>query len=477
MAARCSARPSIRSARRTSASFLLQAQSSKAQVIGLANAGGDTINAVKQASEFGIQQSGQKLVALPDADPGRARHGLEGRAGPEADGSVSTGMRTTIPALSAKRLAARPGMNGKMPSSNHAGVYAATMAYLNAVAAKGSDNAKDVGAADEDVLGQDKLFGDITIRQDGRVVHPLCSLRGEEARGVRVPLGLLQADLDCSGRSGLQAAGGGRLLAGEISATANRTSAWLRQTGAGALCGIDRAGHARRGDCNHLPNQPVLRSSSEDRSPMHPRLARTLRMFAVILVSGMIGGVLYVTSRLGTSRGRHPDRPVIRAADQRGHRRLLRCLPPPGRCVSGSPACPSPASLLIRSVIYAAVILPIQYFELGTRLVGVDARTRSGATSSRRSFSAAAFSIAMNLAIAVVNIIGPRFVLSISPPAVYHSPIEEERFVLFVDIAGSTGLAEKMGGLAIHRFLDQTFRVLTDPVVDYRGEILALRRR
>ncbi len=77
----------------------------------------------------------------------------------------------------------------------------------------------------------------------------------------------------------------------------------------------------------------------------------------------------------------------------------------------------------------------------------------------------------MNLVLGVVNIIGPRSFLYLATGR-YHSPIAEERFVLFVDIAGSTGLAEKMGGLAIHRFLDQTFRVLTDPVVDYRGEIL-----
>jgi class 3 adenylate cyclase len=50
--------------------------------------------------------------------------------------------------------------------------------------------------------------------------------------------------------------------------------------------------------------------------------------------------------------------------------------------------------------------------------------------------------------------------------------IEENRFVLFVDIAGSTGLAERLGGLAIHRLLDHTFRLLTVPVVDYRGEVL-----
>jgi len=73
----------------------------------------------------------------------------------------------------AKRFAARPGMNGKMPSGNQAGVYASTLAYLNAVAATGSDNAKDVVPEMKKFSGKDKLFGDITIRQDGRVIHPM----------------------------------------------------------------------------------------------------------------------------------------------------------------------------------------------------------------------------------------------------------------------------------------------------------------
>ncbi|WP_424630164.1 ABC transporter substrate-binding protein [Bradyrhizobium sp. SYSU BS000235] len=154
------------------ASFLLQAQSSKAQVIGLANAGGDTINAVKQAAEFGIQQSGQKLVAFLMLIQDVHGMGLKVAQGLQLMEAFYWDMNDDTRAF-AKRFAARPGMNGKMPSSNHAGVYAATMAYLNAVAAKGSDNAKDVVPQMKTFSGKDKLFGDITIRQDGRVVHPL----------------------------------------------------------------------------------------------------------------------------------------------------------------------------------------------------------------------------------------------------------------------------------------------------------------
>ena len=76
-----------------------------------------------------------------------------------------------------------------------------------------------------------------------------------------------------------------------------------------------------------------------------------------------------------------------------------------------------------------------------------------------------------NLVLGIVNIIGPRAFLNFFIGR-YHTPVEENRFVLFVDIAGSTGLAERLGGIAIHRLLDHTFRLLTLSVVDYRGEVL-----
>jgi adenylate cyclase len=72
---------------------------------------------------------------------------------------------------------------------------------------------------------------------------------------------------------------------------------------------------------------------------------------------------------------------------------------------------------------------------------------------------------------AITNLIGARSLLNFLTGR-YHAPVEENRFVLFVDIAGSTGLAESLGGLAIHRLLDRTFRLLTLSVVDYRGEVL-----
>ena len=81
------------------------------------------------------------------------------------------------------------------------------------------------------------------------------------------------------------------------------------------------------------------------------------------------------------------------------------------------------------------------------------------------------FVVLANLIVGIANIIGPRAFLNFVTGR-YHAPIEENRFVLFVDIAGSTGLAEQLGGVGIHRLLDRTFRLLTLAVVDYRGEVL-----
>ncbi len=128
------------------------------------------------------------------------------------------------------------------------------------------------------------------------------------------------------------------------------------------------------------------------------------------------------------------------------------------------------ANMVIRSAIYAAIIIPTQYYQLGSLLVG-----QPFIPSMRNFWIAMIFSViflvVMNLVIGIANIIGPRAFLNFLVGR-YHTPVEENRFVLFVDIAGSTGLAERLGGVGIHRLLDRTFRLLTLSVVDYRGEVL-----
>jgi branched-chain amino acid transport system substrate-binding protein len=150
-------------------SFLLQAQSSKAKVIGLANAGGDTINSIKQAAEFGLVEGGQNLagllVFLTDV------HGL-GLA--KAQGLVLTetfywDLNDQTRAWS-KRFAAANG--GKYPSMDHAGVYASVLHYLKAVAAAKTDDGTKVIAEMKQLPTDDPLFGKGRIRQDGRKIHP-----------------------------------------------------------------------------------------------------------------------------------------------------------------------------------------------------------------------------------------------------------------------------------------------------------------
>jgi len=150
-------------------SFLLQAQSSKAKIIGLANAGGDTINSIKQAAEFGIVKGGQNLagllVFLPDI------HGLGLNT---AQGLVFTetfywDLNDQTRAWS-KRFADRNG--GKYPSADHAGVYASVLHYLKAVEAGKTDDGTKTIAKMKELPTDDPLFGKGTIRPDGRKIHP-----------------------------------------------------------------------------------------------------------------------------------------------------------------------------------------------------------------------------------------------------------------------------------------------------------------
>ena len=156
--------------------YLLQAQSSGAKVIALANAGTDTSNAIKQAAEFGIGRDGKQrlaglLVFLTDVDA----LGL-----PAAQGLVLTeafywDLNDQTRAWS-QRFAARAG--GRMPTMNHAGVYSSVLAYLRAaqsvgMPASGAPSGAAVVARMEAAPIDDPLFGPTTIRRDGRAVHAM----------------------------------------------------------------------------------------------------------------------------------------------------------------------------------------------------------------------------------------------------------------------------------------------------------------
>jgi branched-chain amino acid transport system substrate-binding protein len=150
-------------------SFLLQAQASKAKVIGLANAGGDTINSIKQAAEFGIVKGGQNLAGLLVFSADVAAMGL-----PVAQGLALTETwywdANDANRAFTKRWQAE--MPGKIPTMIHAGVYAGVTHYLKAVTAlKSSADGKAVVAKMKELPTDDPLFGKGTIRVDGRKIH------------------------------------------------------------------------------------------------------------------------------------------------------------------------------------------------------------------------------------------------------------------------------------------------------------------
>ncbi|HLS54816.1 MAG TPA: ABC transporter substrate-binding protein [Zeimonas sp.] len=150
-------------------SFLLQAQASKAKIVGLANAGGDTINSIKQASEFGIVKGGQNLagllVFLTDV------HGLGLQT---AQGLILTETFYWDMNDQTREWTKRfvPRNKGKYPSMDHAGVYGVVLHYLKAVEAAKTDDGTKVVAQMKAMPTDDPLFGKGTIRADGRKLHP-----------------------------------------------------------------------------------------------------------------------------------------------------------------------------------------------------------------------------------------------------------------------------------------------------------------
>lgn len=155
-------------------SYLLRAQTSGAKVIGLASGGEDMINAIKQASEFGIVQGGQSIAGLFTFITDIHALGLK-----LAQGLVLTEAfywdRDPASREWSKRFAAAFG--GKMPTQVHAGVYSSTMHYLKAVEAAGTKDATAVLAKMREMPIDDPLFGKGEVRIDGRAVHDMFLFR------------------------------------------------------------------------------------------------------------------------------------------------------------------------------------------------------------------------------------------------------------------------------------------------------------
>jgi branched-chain amino acid transport system substrate-binding protein len=150
-------------------SFLLQAQASKAKVIGLANAGGDTINTIKQAAEFGIMKGGQKisplLIFVTDVDS----VGLETAQGLLLAEAFYWDLNDETRAFS-KRFMQRI---GRVPGAAQAGVYSSVMHYLKAVKAAGTTDSAAVMKIMKETPINDMFAKNGRIREDGRMVHDM----------------------------------------------------------------------------------------------------------------------------------------------------------------------------------------------------------------------------------------------------------------------------------------------------------------
>lgn len=171
-------------------SYLLQAQASKAQVIGLANAGGDTINAVKQAAEFGIVKGGQRLAGLLVFVSDVHALGLRTAQGLTLTTAFYWDLNDKTRAF-AKRFAARSG--GKYPTMVQAGVYSSVLHYLEAVKRVGSpaDGVKVVEAMKATGY-DDPLFGPTHVRVDGRATHAMYLVEVKKPSESRGPYDYLK---------------------------------------------------------------------------------------------------------------------------------------------------------------------------------------------------------------------------------------------------------------------------------------------
>ena len=150
-------------------SFLLQAQSSGAKVVGLANAGGDTVNSIKAAAEFGLTKK-QNLAALLMLVTDVHALGLNTAQGLYLTEGWYWDMNPETRAWADKFSKV---MNGRKPNSNHASVYSATLHYLNAVKAAGTDDTAAVMAKMRSTPINDMFAKGGKLREDGRMVHDM----------------------------------------------------------------------------------------------------------------------------------------------------------------------------------------------------------------------------------------------------------------------------------------------------------------
>ena len=164
-------------------SFLLQAQASKAKIIGLANAGGDTINAIKQAAEFGIVAGGQKLAGIVMFISDIHSLGLKMAQGLIITEAYYWDLNDRTRAFGKKFFERMK----RMPSMNQASTYSATLHYLKAVKAAGTRDTKAVLAKMREMPVRDAFTDNGYLREDGRMVHSMLLLEVKKPEESKYP--------------------------------------------------------------------------------------------------------------------------------------------------------------------------------------------------------------------------------------------------------------------------------------------------
>ncbi|MBI5260973.1 MAG: ABC transporter substrate-binding protein [Bradyrhizobium sp.] len=164
-------------------SFLLQAQASKAKIIGLANGGGDTINAIKQAGEFGIVAGGQNLAAVVMFISDVHSLGLKLAQGLIVTEAYYWDLNDKTRAFG-KRFFER---TKRMPTMNQASTYSATLHYLKAVQAAGTRDTKSVMAKMREMPVRDAFTDNGVLREDGRMVHSMFLFQVKKPEESKAP--------------------------------------------------------------------------------------------------------------------------------------------------------------------------------------------------------------------------------------------------------------------------------------------------
>lgn len=164
-------------------SFLLQAQQSKAKIIGLANGGGDTINAIKQAGEFGIVAGGQKLAGIVMFISDIHSLGLKVANGLVITEAYYWDLNDRTRAFGKKFFERMK----RMPTMNQAATYSATLHYLKAVQAAGTRDTKPVMAKMREMPVRDAFTDNGFLREDGRMVHSMFLLEVKKPEESKYP--------------------------------------------------------------------------------------------------------------------------------------------------------------------------------------------------------------------------------------------------------------------------------------------------